>query len=608
MKNTLGLACLCAVSLIMTACGGGGGSSTGTGGGGGTGGNGGGGGNTSVAVSVAPTAATVALSGTQQFSATVTPSSAQQTVTWTVAAGSGTTCSGSACGQVDTTGLYTAPSSLPAGNPPQVKVTATSTQDSTKSSSANIVLVSSQNTRVKGTYTFRFAGFNAVGEVLSVGTFAADGNGNVTSGSEVISTSSGPMPATTITGGTYSIGTDGRGDMMLNTSSGTFCYVFAVGSTTIDNPLFVQFDNTTAPIACTGTQMGVGTHGSGLMNLATTSSFNIASLNQPYVFELNGFDVSGKRVTYAGRFVGDGAGNITSWLLDKNDNGVATATSGSSGTYTVGSNGVGMLSLTGTGAPLNLSLYLKNSDEIFLSVSDPLITNASAAGVAESQDPNQLYDSTTFKGVSVFYVTGVASNPAQGRVFGGLATTDGAGSLSGSFDQNNAGVIASNVSYTGTYTAAGSGRYTINISAIPFVMYAITANKGFLLDQASPAVLSGILEPQTTNPITAGTIGGTFVQTAQQVSTAAAQDTVAALMLNGGAGTISGTQDETDGTESPNQPVAGTYSVSSNGRGSFDLTSPATSTGVLYVIGQSKFIVIPVDPTDTSPQVLVNGH
>lgn len=604
MKKTTGLTCLCALLLIIAACGGGGGSSTGNGGSGG----GGGGGNTSVSVSVAPTAATVALGGTQQFNATVTPSSAAQTVTWTVAAGSGTTCSGSACGQVDVNGLFTAPNSLPAGNPPQVKVTATSTQDTTKSSSANVVLVSTQNSRVKGTYTFRFGGFNAAGGVLNVGTFTADGSGNIISGAEIISNSSGPLPATTITGGAYSIGSDGRGDMMLNTSSGTFCYVLAVGSTTIDNPLFVEFDQTTAPIACTGTQMGVGTHGSGLMNLATTSSFNLAALNQPYVFELNGFDANGKRVTYAGRFVGNGLGNISSWSVDENDNGVAGFSSGSTGTYSVGSNGVGTISLSGGGTPLNLNLFVKNSDELFLSVSDPLITNASAAGVAESQDPNQLYDITTFKGASVFYVTGVGSNPAQGRVFGGLATTDGAGSVSGSFDQNNAGAIASNVSYTGSYTATGMGRYTISIGGVPFVMYAITANKSFLLDQASPSVLSGILEPQTTNPINAGTISGTFVQTAQQVSTAAAQDTVAALALNSSTGAISGTQDETDGSENPNQPVVGTYTVSSNGRGSFDLTSPATSTGVLYVIGQSKFIVIPVDPSNTSPQILVNGH
>lgn len=594
----------------MSACGGGG-SSAGTGGNGGTGGTGGGS-NPTITVSVAPSTATVALNGTQQFSATVSPSTVQQTVTWSVAAGNGTTCSGSACGQVDANGLYTAPpTSLPAGNPPQVKVTATSTQDSTKSNSANVVLVNTQNTRIKGTYTFRFAGFNAAGEVLSVGTFAADGNGNVTSGTENMTTSSGPLPAALITGGTYSVGSDGRGDMMLNTSLGTFCYVLAVGATTIDNPVFVQFDQTTAPIACTGTQMGAGIHGSGLMNLATTSSFNLGSLNQPYVFELNGFNTFGRRFAYAGRFVGDGAGNITSWLLDTNNGGIATATSGSAGTYTVGSNGVGTLILSGGRTPLTLNLYMKNSDEIFLSVADAPATNSSAVGVAESQDTNQLYDSTTFKGVSVFYLTGSASNNLTfGRVFGGLAITDGSGGITGFFDQDDGGVITSNAQIANQYTATGSGRYIFPVGTISFVMYAITANKGFLLDQGQPtnAVLSGILEPQTTNPINAGTINGTFVQIAQQVSSAGAQDTVAALMLNSGTGAVSGTQDETDGGENPNQTVAGSYSVSSNGRGTFNLTSPATSSGVLYVIGQSKFIVIPADPTNLNPQVLVNGH
>ncbi|HKS72900.1 MAG TPA: Ig-like domain-containing protein, partial [Terriglobales bacterium] len=65
-----------ALVTVLTGCGGSSGSNGGNGGGGG-GGN-------SVSVSIAPTNATVALNGTQQFSATVTPSSAAQTVTWSV--------------------------------------------------------------------------------------------------------------------------------------------------------------------------------------------------------------------------------------------------------------------------------------------------------------------------------------------------------------------------------------------------------------------------------------------------------------------------------------------------------------------------------------------
>lgn len=587
-----------ALATVLTGCGGSSGSGSGGNGGGG------GGGGSSVSVSIAPTSATVALNGTQQFSALVSPSSAAQTVTWSVSAGANTTCSTTtACGTVDANGLYTAPSALPTGN--QVKVTATSTQDTTKSSTATVTLVSTQNSRFSGTYTFRFNGFNTAGGVLVVGNMVTDGNGNITGGSEVISTSTGPTASRNITSGSYSVGTDGRGDMVLNTSSGDkFCYVFAVGSTTLDNPLFIQFNNVTAPIACTGAGMGSGTHGSGVMNLASRSAFGPSALNQPYVFELNGFDASGKRASYVGRFVADGAGTISSWMLDRNDNGAASGLLSGTGTYTINNNtGAGIITLTG-GPTLNV--YIKDTDELALSVADPIATNPSAEGVAESQDMTPTYDLTTFKGISVFYATGVGTNPNTGWVVAGLATTNGAGSVTGTFDQNNGGSIMMNASLgNGTYSPTGSGRYTISLNGVPYVMYGITTNKAFLLDQASPQVLSGLVEPQTANP-TANTIGGTFVETSHQVSTAADQNIVGALTLNNSTGGVSGTQDSTDGTEIANQSVTGTYTVSSNGRGNFNFTAPATSTGIVYVINQSKFIAIPLDATNTAPQVLVD--
>src|SRR5216683_5888677 len=74
-----------------------------------------------ISVTLLPSATTVALSGTQQFTSQVSPTTS---VTWTV---TGTGCSGSACGTVDNNGLYTAPSSLP--GPAAVKVIATSSVD-----------------------------------------------------------------------------------------------------------------------------------------------------------------------------------------------------------------------------------------------------------------------------------------------------------------------------------------------------------------------------------------------------------------------------------------------------------------------------------------------
>src|SRR6266849_8094334 len=93
---------------------------------------------TTITISVAPTAVTVAVGNTQQFTTTVTgtPNTA---VTWSVAGGA-------ANGTVSNTGLYTAPATAP--NPPQVTVTATAQADSTKSASA-IVTVTGPPTSVR---------------------------------------------------------------------------------------------------------------------------------------------------------------------------------------------------------------------------------------------------------------------------------------------------------------------------------------------------------------------------------------------------------------------------------------------------------------------------
>jgi hypothetical protein len=86
--------------------------------------------NTPVAVAVSPIAASVAVSKTQQFTATVTGTS-NTAVTWSVVGGA-------ANGTISSTGLYTAPPAVP--NPPQVTVTATSQKDGTKTGSATVTV------------------------------------------------------------------------------------------------------------------------------------------------------------------------------------------------------------------------------------------------------------------------------------------------------------------------------------------------------------------------------------------------------------------------------------------------------------------------------------
>lgn len=87
-----------------------------------------------VSVTISPATATVRLLATQQFTATVTGTS-NTSVTWSVGGVAG---GNATVGTISTSGLYTAPGTLPSPN--SVTVTATSAADTSKSASATVTI------------------------------------------------------------------------------------------------------------------------------------------------------------------------------------------------------------------------------------------------------------------------------------------------------------------------------------------------------------------------------------------------------------------------------------------------------------------------------------
>src|SRR5260370_463510 len=106
---------------------------------------------TTVTISVAPTAVSVAVGNTQQFTATVTGTS-NTAVTWSVAGGA-------ANGTISITGLYTAPAMTP--NPPQATVTAVSQADSSASGSATVTIQPGNQNAQYGAIQLGTSGGNA---------------------------------------------------------------------------------------------------------------------------------------------------------------------------------------------------------------------------------------------------------------------------------------------------------------------------------------------------------------------------------------------------------------------------------------------------------------
>ena len=87
-----------------------------------------------MSVTLSPTSATVAVGGTQQFTATVQNTN-NTAVTWQV---NGVTGGNATVGTVSSSGLYTAPGVVP--SPATVTVTAVSRADTTKSASAQVTI------------------------------------------------------------------------------------------------------------------------------------------------------------------------------------------------------------------------------------------------------------------------------------------------------------------------------------------------------------------------------------------------------------------------------------------------------------------------------------
>jgi len=144
---------------------------------------------TVVTVSVSPPNAAVILGGSQQFSAVVMGSS-NTSVTWSVSC---TGASGSGCGTISTTGLYSAPTTLPAPGTSQVTVTAASVAAPGAKATATVTLDSGIRVQISPltalvgtserlTLTPTVTGTSNPGQMTLTWTVAGQANGNTTVG------------------------------------------------------------------------------------------------------------------------------------------------------------------------------------------------------------------------------------------------------------------------------------------------------------------------------------------------------------------------------------------------------------------------------------------
>src|SRR5579864_4883762 len=95
------------------------------------------------------------------------------------------------------------------------------------------------NANLNGPYAFSYTGSDAGGFLAVAGSFQADGNGHITSGTQDINSGSAVRTNASITG-TYTVRADGRGSATLNSPAGntTIDFVLVAGG----HALVTRFD------------------------------------------------------------------------------------------------------------------------------------------------------------------------------------------------------------------------------------------------------------------------------------------------------------------------------------------------------------------------------
>lgn len=349
-------------------------------------------------------------------------------------------------------------------------------------------------TRIAGGYVFDFSGVSA--NILPesiIGRFTADGGGGISNGQfddNKGGTPSGPFSFT----GSYlldaTFGPDGRGTANIAGQNLIFYIVNAVR---------LKFISSGAdfPAALVGEAFA-----------QQNVSFSPASLNGSFAFLIGGASTMGP-ITTAGRFTTDGAGNLTSIVLDENNNGSVTSLPNGTvtGSYTVDTNGLGGGTATWTDSnkgTFTFIFYLISPTSAVCQETDSSITSDGTL-FAQTTSPTS---PATLAGKYAFIWNGVSSDEED--FVGQLALTSASSNnVSGTMDFNEfgAGKQFFNFPIVGALTPssnpAARNTFQVQTNAPPnpsttfrFSAYVVDANTVLLVGVDSTRVIVGTLTRQ----------------------------------------------------------------------------------------------------------------
>src|SRR5580765_2334301 len=435
------------------------------------------------------------------------------------------------------------------------------------------------NASFNGPFAFSYIGSDGAGFLAVAGSFQADGNGHLTSGTQDINSGFGIFTNAAVTG-TYTVRADGRGSATLNSSPGNTTIDFVLVAS--GHALITRFDSRAT--------------GSGTIDQQTTSAFSNAALAGSFAFNLAGIDTIGNPLGVAGNFTADATGNITSGVDDSNDNGGIITNDPLTGSIPVAASGRGTATLNTIRGTLHFAYYVVDATHLKIVETD---TSLALGGEAFRQTGP--FSNASVSGPFAFSIAGADLLSGGPFAAGGVLTSNGAGVVSsGTEDLNDAGVVTTNVGFTGNYTMAANGRGTLTLTTtagtFTFVIYPSAG--GVLALETDVGFLTTGAALQQTGTFTNASFTGIYGLNFTGATTSGEIDSIAQFTADGSS-KVNGIIDlNNTGGITFGQPLAGTFNVAANGRTTLALQTPlGTQNLAVYLVNGNRALFVELDST-----------
>jgi len=324
----------------------------------------------------------------------------------------------------------------------------------------------------------------------------------------------------------------------------------------------------------------------------TSGGVNAHELSGNYAFSFSGIRGNASVASVfgaVGRFTADGAGNLTNGELDTNGVGVGSTLTAQSftGTYSIGADQRGVMTLTGPGGSLKFAFAMLASGNAHMIEFDATGGSGTVgSGTVEKADASA-YSTARIAGDYAFGAAGF-DNAKNRAAIEGRFTSNGTGTLSNTAGDVNAygtdypmTFSAANYTVSNAATGRGTMHFTFTFGGAPgslnFVVYVVNAGKFFAMENdavttATPLLNGAVVQqPTPTGGFTNSSLNGNMVIALTGLSACGSGSevpkAVVGLLTANGAGALSLTYDE-NYCRAPNSvtDAAGTYSVAANGR------------------------------------------